>query len=192
MNGLSEMLGATAADLAAPTAGDNFKQGRPHAPIVPSTPIASTTWLRMDHAMAISAKDGEVLHACSRAGCERIERQQMMHFNEPATMFAVLVVEVETACFARSRPVSRRTASRFFLTSSRLRSRTRCIRVSRRPSSASDSFVFLARRDRGPIFSGGTNCGCNQFQLINSGRRILPKSPNSVAPAKDRVFLERL
>ena len=51
--------------------------------------------------MAIGAKDGQVLHPRSRARYKRIERQQMMHFNEAATMFAIFVVEVETACFAR-------------------------------------------------------------------------------------------
>jgi len=51
--------------------------------------------------MAIRAKDCEVLHSRSRTGRKRIEREQMMHLNEPATMFPVPVVEIETAPFTR-------------------------------------------------------------------------------------------
>ena len=96
--------------------------------------------------MAIGAKDGEVLHTRSCARRERMEREQMMRFIKPATMLSVRVVEIEAARLA-GEPCclteNKRRAS--FLPVHELRSRTRCIRVSRRPSSTALKIQHIHR-----------------------------------------------
>jgi hypothetical protein len=50
--------------------------------------------------MTIGAKNREILHTRSCARRQRMEREQIMHCNEPATMLSVRVVEIEATRLA--------------------------------------------------------------------------------------------